>query len=113
MSRRPYLKLRLTDNKDSWKAQSIVLSWLRLKQMSQYVPKAILMYDALLKGDTSLLMKNFPFIGLQGIVSTPARPVKPIGTPKIERTEVTTEQILQNFEDSIGLSLNFGSEENE
>lgn len=59
---RPFLKIRLTDNEEAHNAALIVAQWKRARQLATYLPRAIRVYDALLRGDTSVLSEYFPFI---------------------------------------------------
>ena len=65
---RPFIKIRLTDNPESWAASNVIASWRVMRVMSQHLPRAILLYAALMTGDTSLLTEYFPWT-----VSRPAQ----------------------------------------
>lgn len=59
---RPFLKIRLSDNAEAHNAALIIAQWRRARQLATFLPRAIRVYDALLRGDTSVLNEYFPFL---------------------------------------------------
>ena len=59
---RPFLKIRLSDNAEAHLAATLIVQWRRARQLATHLPRAIRVYDGLLRGDTSALAEYFPFI---------------------------------------------------
>lgn len=59
---RPFLKIRLTDNQEAWEAMGVMGLWRNTRQLARNLPRAVIIYEALLKGDTAKLAQYFPFL---------------------------------------------------
>lgn len=59
---RPFIKVRLSDTKDAHEAYNMLEKWKRVRSLSQHLPRAILLYAGLLKGNDKLLGEYFPFV---------------------------------------------------
>ncbi|MDL1924301.1 hypothetical protein FBQ95_16985 [Chloroflexi bacterium CFX3] len=59
---RPTLKVKLPASAESGQVMRVVADWKANRQMSAHMVQAVLLYSALLQGDTSRLRRAFPFI---------------------------------------------------
>lgn len=74
MANRPFLKVRLPASAEAQQAMRVLRDWAAQRLMAGNLVKAVLLYNALLSGDGSLLTKYFPGFGLGTATSRPARP---------------------------------------
>ena len=62
MIKRPWIKVRLSANLESWEAMRIVQVWRDKCQAASSIVRAIRLYHALQQHDTHLLMEYFPWL---------------------------------------------------
>jgi hypothetical protein len=62
--KRLWAKVRLPDSDDAREAYRVIGDWLKLRTAARNMTRAILMYAALLKGDSSRLAEYFPGMGI-------------------------------------------------
>lgn len=93
---RAWVKVQLSNSADAYSAADAVNAWRGVRQAAYHLTRAIRLYDALLKGDTSLLIEFFPMLGnintrpsaaAYELPSTPtARPTTPPRSRTIEKS---------------------------
>jgi hypothetical protein len=62
MIKRPWIKVRLSANLESWEAIRIVQAWREKRQTASNIVRAICLYQALKQHDTRLLLEYFPWL---------------------------------------------------
>lgn len=100
---RPMIKVKLTDNAESWTAMHVLAEWRQGRESARNIVRAIRLYATLLKGDESLLREYFPYL-LTG-VNRPATNRAPanFGPPSVTLAEKTADEDEAELLGSIGL----------
>jgi hypothetical protein len=99
---RPKISQKLADNDEARATVNIVRQWTKTKSGAPNIVRAIRMYAALLKGDTSLLIEYFPGLALTfGKSVSIARP-RMVAEPVISYEPKSEEADLADFADSLG-----------
>jgi hypothetical protein len=101
---RPFIKARLTATAESWQAMEILASWRKLREMSKHLPRAILLYAALLRRDVTVLDEYFPYLldAVGGSASRNiSRPAPKYDAPRIVIREKTEAEDIDDMLDSV------------
>jgi len=82
--KRLWAKVRLPDSDDARAAYRVIGDWLKLRSAGHHIVRAILMYAALMSGDSSRLAEYFPGMGLSLGAARPLQNYKLSAAPEIE-----------------------------
>lgn len=102
---RPWVKVRLSSRDIAQRAFAIIVRWTRSKQCAPNLERAIVLYDALDKGDLTMLYDFFPMLrnsvgAGNGVYVPPKRDIQPVG--EVEYTEESEEQKLAKLRKGFG-----------
>jgi len=103
--KRPWVKVRLSTRGIAQRATAAIARWTRASKCAPNLEKAIVLYDALSKGDLTLLHEYFPMtrhgVGAgQGMYVPPKRDYGDVG--EVEYVEQTEDQKLDSFRNGFG-----------
>ena len=118
---RPTLKVKWGDKPIAHEAKSIVDAWVKIKQMSCHLPRAICLYNMLLNKQYDqffdCLMTWFSpevyhyFNKRTGVVEQPinkvaiTEPLKPISKAVVSVVELSASEIVNNMANSLGIEI--------
>jgi hypothetical protein len=101
---RPFIKARLTATAESWQALEVLTGWRKMREMSKHLPRAILLYAALLRRDVTVLDQYFPYLldAMGGSASrNTTRPAPKYEAPRIEIREKTETEDIDDMLNSV------------
>lgn len=104
---RPWVKLRLPDNKDARYADKILARWRLARTASTFLARAVRVYDALLRGDkddfNDLIKEYFPGYGLvigtaEVLITEDGGTESKVRTPAVSRPKLPKAKIVVRAE---------------
>ena len=99
---RPFIKERLSDNEEAWSAVAVLQMWRSVRQLSQNLPRAIRLYDALLQGDVSFLRSYFPGLAIGAGIGTPLPTSFQLKAAVVTQVKRTDEEDLEDAGSLLG-----------